>query len=155
MGPGHKTLITLDEAWQRLQAALAGVGARATQTVPTDDALGRVLAADLVSGVDVPPHDNSAMDGYALRLADLSGEGASLPQGQRIAAGQVGAPLAAGHCARIFTGAPVPVGADAVVMQEHTEVAPDGQIRFLQPVRPAQNIRRRGEDIAEIGRAHG
>jgi len=108
----------LDDAWCRLAQALqAQSPSPGTETLPTEQALNRVLAQDLVSAVDVPPHDNSAMDGYALCWADWQGaqdaQGVSvLPQGQRIAAGQVGQPLAAGHCARIFTGAPIPPGAD-------------------------------------------
>ncbi|MFT3856310.1 MAG: molybdopterin molybdotransferase MoeA [Aquabacterium sp.] len=152
----------LDEAWSRLQAAVvshvgSAVGSRRVETVPSFDALGRVLAADVVSEVDVPPLDNSAMDGYAVRAGDLSLAGqagmdaasSTLPQMQRIAAGQVGAALEAGRCARIFTGAPIPPGADAVVMQEHTAPgAAEGTVHFTQPVKPGQNIRRRGEDIA-------
>ena len=154
-----KPLMPLDEAWARLAQALsdsdtsADRTSRLVETVPTEQALARVLAQDLVSGVDVPPHDNSAMDGYAVRQADVqalmaAGATAGLPQAQRIAAGQVGEALAPGHCARIFTGAPVPPGADAVVMQEHTEPGTDGTVRFTQPVRLGQNIRLRGEDIA-------
>ena len=147
-------MLPLDDAWARLQQAVADRAPRATQTLPTEQALGRVLAADLVSGVDVPPHDNSAMDGYALRLTDLGASpvGQTLPQGQRIAAGQVGQQLAVGTCARIFTGAPIPAGADAVVMQEHTELEGNqvgAQVRFTQPIQAGQNIRRRGEDIAQ------
>ena len=147
-----KPLMPLDEAWARLAQALsdsdtsADRTSRLVETVPTEQALARVLAQDLVSGVDVPPHDNSAMDGYAVRQADVqalmaAGATAGLPQAQRIAAGQVGEALAPGHCARIFTGAPVPPGADAVVMQEHTEPGTDGTVRFTQPVRLGQNIR--------------
>lgn len=152
MAPSPKPLITLDDAWLRLQQALATHGPIATDELPTEQALNRVLAADLLATVDVPPHDNSAMDGYALRLADVPAPGARLPQTQRIAAGQLGATLQAGTCARIFTGAPIPAGADVVVMQEHTEVdaaSGDGPlVSFTQPIRPGQNIRRRGEDIA-------
>jgi len=154
MSSAFKPLMPLDEAWSRLAQALqVQLPSPGTETLPTEQALNRVLAQDLVSAVDVPPHDNSAMDGYALCWADWQGaqdaQGVSvLPQGQRIAAGQVGQPLAAGHCARIFTGAPIPAGADAVVMQEHTEAQPEGLVRFLQAVQPGQNIRRRGEDIA-------
>lgn len=157
MAQGPQTLMSLDEAWSRLADALGTwptVSARVT--LPTDQALMRVLADDVVSAVDVPPHDNSAMDGYALRLSDwqqAGGVGASLPQAQRIAAGQVGSALPAGACARIFTGAPIPEGADAVVMQEHTErvsrgPASEEAVVFKQPVMAGQNIRRRGEDIA-------
>lgn len=152
--PGAKPLLSLDEALASLHAVLfahvaSQPAGRVLQVEEVDsfEALGRVLAHKLVSHVDVPPADNSAMDGYAVRCADLPAEGLCLPQAQRIAAGQVGCELAAGHCARIFTGAPVPAGADAVIMQEQTEVTPDG-VRFLVPPRPGQNIRRRGEDIA-------
>jgi molybdopterin molybdotransferase len=147
---GFQALIPLDEAWARLQRALhdAHAGPRATEALATEQALGRVLAADITSTVDVPPHDNSAMDGYALRLADVPQVGDSLPQGQRIAAGQVGARLQPGTCARIFTGAPIPQGADAVVMQEHTTTAAGGRVQFTQPVHAGQNIRAQGEDIA-------
>ncbi len=150
--PHFKPLVTLDDAWSRLQQALSTHSPIATQELPTELALGRVLAADLVATVNVPPHDNSAMDGYALRLADAPAPGACLPQAQRIAAGQVGVTLQPGTCARIFTGAPIPAGADVVVMQEHTEVdSASGdatQVRFKQPIHPGQNIRRCGEDIA-------
>lgn len=151
MPPSPKPLMPLDEAWTRLQAELTAWCAThppAREQVDSFEALGRVLAEDVVSPVDVPPLDNSAMDGYAVRAAELAGEGRRLRQSQRIAAGALGEPLAGQSCARIFTGAPVPPGADAVVMQEQTEVLPDGQIRFLADVAPGQNIRRRGEDIA-------
>lgn len=164
MAATFKPLMPLDDAWQRLQAAVAqhveGAGRRQMETIPGFDALGRVLARDVVSPVDVPPLDNSAMDGYAVRAADLvlagqAGEAgigaaqATLPQAQRIAAGQVGVALQPGHCARIFTGAPVPAGADAVVMQEHTRAgAAEGTVHFTQAVEAGQNIRLRGEDIA-------
>lgn len=156
MAAAPQSLIPLDEAWSRLHQALSEhPHAAATEQLATEDALGRVLAQDVVSGVAVPPHDNSAMDGYAVRVADLAElanptePGPSLPVSQRIAAGQTGATLQPGSCARIFTGAPVPAGADAVVMQEHTEPgAAEGQVRFTQPVHAGQNIRRAGEDIA-------
>jgi molybdopterin molybdotransferase len=121
------------------------------EEVATFDALGRVLAADVASAIDVPPADNSSMDGYALRAADVAAAGAVLPVAQRIAAGAVGAPLAAGSAARIFTGAPVPPGADAIVMQEQCEaLAGDGlgAVRVLKVPQPGAWIRRRGEDVA-------
>jgi molybdopterin molybdotransferase len=107
------------------------------------EALGRVLAVDVVSICDVPPADNSAMDGYALRAADAW---LVLPVTQRIPAGVVGSALPAGEAARIFTGAQVPPGADAIVMQEQTELV-DGRLRVLAPVTAGQHIRRRGEDV--------
>ena len=114
----------------------------------TFDALGRVLAADVVSLLDVPPADNTSMDGYALRAADVPAAGTVLPVSQRIAAGHVGAPLQPGTAARIFTGAQVPAGADAVVMQEVCEAQPDGTVRVNQVPQAGQWVRRRAEDVA-------
>jgi len=122
------------------------------EMVSTFDADGRVLAQDLVSALQVPPQDNSSMDGYALRCADLTGPNPVLIVGQRIAAGASGAPLTAGTAARIFTGAPVPEGADAIVMQEDCELIPaEGDdlpaIRLSKPPVQGQWIRRAGEDV--------
>ena len=117
------------------------------QSVSTFDADGRVLAQDLLSSLDVPAHDNSSMDGYALRCADWLGADTLLPVSQRIAAGSSGHALAAASAARIFTGAPIPPGADAVVMQEDCD-AMDGGIRLAAQPRSGQWIRRRGEDVA-------
>ena len=111
---------------------------------PLLDALGGVLAQPVSSSIDVPGADNSAMDGYALRAADATGP---LPVTQRIPAGQVGKPLQPGTAARIFTGAPVPPGADTVVMQENC-VEDDGVVTVCGEVAPGQNIRPRGQDIA-------
>ena len=118
-------------------------------TVATFDADGRVLAQDLVSALQVPSFDNSAMDGYAVRCADLAA-GVALPVSQRIPAGSSPAPLAAQTLARIFTGAPVPSGADAVVMQEDCVLQADGRVMVNGPVTAGQWIRRSGEDI-ELG----
>lgn len=139
-------MLSLDEALARLVAGAAGARIRRTQSVATFDALGRVLAADVVSAIDVPPADNTSMDGYALRAADVTEAGHVLPVSQRIAAGSVGAPLVAGSAARIFTGAQVPAGADAIVMQEQCE-AVDGGVRIGTVPQPGQWIRRRGEDV--------
>lgn len=114
-------------------------------TVALQDALGRVLAGDVVSPIAVPGEDNSAMDGYALRAADA---GLRLPISQRIAAGATGSELAPGSAARIFTGAPVPPGADAVAMQEDCELI-GGELSVRVELRPGQNIRPRGQDIVE------
>ena len=116
------------------------------QTVPTFDALGRVLAHGVSSAIDVPPADNTSMDGYALRCADLPAAGTVLPVSQRIPAGVVGAPLLPGSAARVFTGAQLPAGADAVVMQEQCE-AVDGGVKVNTVPQPGQWIRRRGEDV--------
>ena len=140
-------LMALDDAVARLLAEAAPL--QDVEQVSTFEADGRVLAQDIVAGLTVPPRDNSAMDRYAVRLADCTGD-AVLPVSQRIPAGTVGQPLAAGTAARIFTGAQVPEGADAVVMQEDTEaIAGDGlgQVRIRPVPRPGQNIRRAGEDV--------
>ncbi|MEN9770625.1 MAG: hypothetical protein RLZZ180_2255, partial [Pseudomonadota bacterium] len=113
--PARAALRPLDEALAELMARAQP--SLPAQTVSTFDADGRVLAQDLVSPLDVPGHDNSSMDGYAVRLADWVAGGV-LPVSQRIAAGSAAAPLQAASVARIFTGAPVPLGADAIVMQE-------------------------------------
>ncbi len=144
--PARAPLLALDDALARLAAGAAAARIADVETVSTFDALGRVLAADVVSAIDVPPADNTSMDGYALRAADAASPDAVLPVAQRIAAGQVGQPLAAGTAARIFTGAPIPAGADAIVMQELAEVV-DGGIRVREAPRPGQWIRRRGEDV--------
>lgn len=142
-------MISLDEALTILRQSLPPGGLGRTESVPAHQALGRVLAADILSPLDVPPHDNSAMDGYALRTVDAPQAGAVLPVSQRIPAGSVGQPLRPGTAARIFTGAPVPDGADAVLMQEQAQALDGGAaVRFLQPPMPGGNIRRRGEDVA-------
>ena len=143
-------LIPLDTALAQLLAALDDWRVP-TETLSTLQADGRVLAQDVVSTLEVPPQDNSSMDGYALRCADIA-PGRALPVSQRIPAGSQGAPLQAGTVARIFTGAPIPPGADAVIMQEDClEVngtdpsAPAIQVQTQAQV--GQWIRRRGEDV--------
>ena len=116
------------------------------QAVSTFDALGRVLAHGVSSAIDVPPADNTSMDGYALRCADVPAAGTVLPVSQRIPAGVVGAPLLPGSAARVFTGAQLPAGADAVVMQEQCEALEDG-VQVNTVPQPGQWIRRRGEDV--------
>src|SRR5580765_3510964 len=111
-------MLSLDEAVERLLGQVRAPGPERAESVSTFDALGRVLAEDVRSLLDVPPEDNSEMDGYALRVADVAEPGTVLRVSQRIAAGRVGTALEPGSAARIFTGAQVPVGADAVVMQE-------------------------------------
>ncbi|MEN9374408.1 MAG: hypothetical protein RIR79_1960 [Pseudomonadota bacterium] len=142
-------MISLNEALQRL---LGSVEIRNdVERLPILEADGRVLAQDVVSALHVPPHDNSAMDGYAVRCADVSAAGTALPTilpiSQRIAAGTVGTPLLAGTAARIFTGAPVPVGADAVIMQEECTLLENGSVQINAVPKPNQNIRRAGEDV--------
>ena len=116
------------------------------QAHSTFDALGRVLGEDVRSGLDVPPADNTSMDGYAMRCDDVPVAGTVLPVSQRIPAGVVGEVLQPGTAARIFTGAQVPLGADAVVMQEQCEALGEGVRVDVVPA-PGQWIRRRGEDV--------
>ena len=118
-----------------------------TETVPTLEANGRVLAEDQRATIDVPSADNTQMDGYAVRAADCASGSATLRVSQRIAAGSVGEPLEPGTAARIFTGALIPPGADAVVMQEQCEVVGDS-VTVRHAPRPGEWIRRRGEDVA-------
>ena len=149
--PARGPLISADDALARLLAAVAPLAR--IETVATPEAWGRVLAQDVVSAVNVPPEDNSAMDGYAVRLADLTPGavgGSVLRVSQRIAAGRPGQPLSPGTVARIFTGAQVPAGADAVVMQEHCEALPGpglGTVRVNELPTPGMAIRRQGEDV--------
>lgn len=117
-----------------------------TEQIDLADAFGRALAADLVSPLTVPPFSNAAMDGYALRAADLPASGTSLPVSQRIAAGDAPAPLLPGTAARIFTGAALPEGADTVVMQE--QCTPDGDRVVINATPPAgEHVRLAGADI--------
>lgn len=139
------SLISVEDALQRLLAWAEQAPLDGQEAVPLAQADGRVLAAPLLAGLDLPPWDNSAMDGYALRLAD--GQGEPLPVSQRILAGSAPQPLKPGTCARIFTGAPLPPGADCVEMQENTEVLADGRVRFLEALRPGRNVRPRGQEV--------
>ncbi|MGA7181350.1 MAG: gephyrin-like molybdotransferase Glp [Thiobacillaceae bacterium] len=115
------------------------------EVVPLDAALGRVLGKGVISRVTVPPLDNSSMDGYAVRAREVE-TGVPMWVSQRIAAGQMGEVLQPGTAARIFTGAPIPPGADSVVMQENA-IVEGGEVRFPSSPRSGQNIRRAGEDI--------
>ncbi len=110
------------------------------------EATGRTLASDIIAPIDVPPADNSAMDGYAIRCGDWSDAQTAIPLTQRITAGSVPAELTPTSAARIFTGASVPPGADTVVMQEHCEEA-DGAVRILKLPDQGANIRRQGQDL--------
>ncbi|MEO4046447.1 gephyrin-like molybdotransferase Glp [Pseudomonas sp. CAU 1711] len=138
------SLLPVEEALQRLLALAEAAPIGEEESVALAQADGRVLAADLVAGLDLPPWPNSAMDGYALCLAEWTGE--PLPVSQRILAGQAPGPLQPGTCARIFTGAPLPAGADAVEMQENAEVLADGRVRFLEPIKAGQNVRPQGQE---------
>lgn len=136
-------LLNVDEALERLLQGVVGVEEK--EQIATLDALGRVLAAPQLSKIDVPPMDNSAMDGYAVRVVDCAG-GAKLRISQRIAAGDIAQPLSAGTAARIFTGAPIPPGADAIVMQEFCTVEGDA-VLINAPPRLGHWVRKRGDDI--------
>ncbi len=137
-------LMAVEVALERLLEMAASTPILQREHVPLAAASGRVLAEDLVSSLDLPPWPNSAMDGYALRLADWNGE--PLVVSQRIFAGQAPEPLAIGTCARIFTGAPVPAGADCVEMQENAVVESDQRVRFTEPMVSGQNIRPQGQE---------
>ena len=137
-------MLTYEQALEKLLAAAQPV--EEVRHVPLLAAAGRVLAVVQQSGVSVPPLDNSAMDGYAVRTADVTTAGICLPISQRIPAGTVGVPLQPGSVARIFTGAPIPAGADAVVMQERCEHG-EGGVVINQVPKSGENIRRAGEDI--------
>lgn len=137
------TLLSVDEALEQL--LVNAVAIEETENLALPDALGRVLSKTQTAAVDVPPADNSAVDGYALKLSDHQELG-DLPVHQRIAAGQAPEPLKKGTAARIFTGAAIPPGADTVVMQENTEVH-DDHLRILKPPEEGQNIRPAGQDI--------
>ena len=132
------------------RAILEGLRPLPVERLPLLDALGRVLAEDAVSPLDLPPWDNSAMDGYAVRAADLeAGDGPwTLRIVEEIQAGAFPTrPLGPGECARIFTGAPIPEGADGVIRQEDTDRPRDGAIRILDRRDAGRNLRYRGEDI--------
>ncbi|WP_342621156.1 gephyrin-like molybdotransferase Glp [Rhodoferax sp. GW822-FHT02A01] len=143
-------LKSLDEALAQLLASVTPISQ--TERVATLEADGRVLAQEVVSALHVPPQDNSSMDGYAVRCQDIAVAGVVLPVSQRIPAGAAGSPLQPGTVARIFTGAPVPLGADSIVMQEDC-AAVEGiegspaQVQVNAIPKVGQWIRRAGEDV--------
>lgn len=121
--------------------------ANTVQTTPLKEALNKALAENVVAGLDVPPHPNSAVDGYALRAEDWQ-QDLALSVSQRIPAGTKPARLLPGTLARIFTGATIPEGANAVVMQENTRVTEDAKVIIEHAPRPNSNIRPQGQDIS-------
>jgi molybdopterin molybdotransferase len=138
-------MLTFEVARARILSQVTALG---TENIPLDEADGRVLGADLVSEVDLPGFDYSAMDGYAVTAADFSGSGPwQLPVTLEQRAGDAPRQLARASAARIFTGAPLPAGADAVVMQEDTEREGE-RVLLTQAPRPGEHVRRRGEDLA-------
>jgi molybdopterin molybdotransferase len=142
--------IPLEEARTLIDSVARPVAA--AELVPIVDANGRVLAADVVAPFDVPPFSRAGMDGYAVRAEDTFGASRQEPRTLRcieqVFTGQVPSrAVAGGDCTEIATGAPMPEGADAVVMVEETEKEPSGEIRIFTPVYPRQNVGRRGADI--------
>ncbi|MEO3434704.1 gephyrin-like molybdotransferase Glp [Inquilinus sp. CAU 1745] len=141
-------LMRIEDALTELERRLPPIDE--TEAAPLTDAEGRILAADIVAGRSVPPHDNSAVDGYAVRFADLAADGPTrLPLAGRVAAGHpLADPLPAGSALRAFTGAALPSGVDTVLMQEDCEV--DGDTVSIPPgIRKGANYRLAGEDVAE------
>lgn len=138
-------MLSYDEALSRLTDGAPVISG--TESLPTLAAAGRILACSQRAPLDAPPLDNSAMDGYALAVADVRDPGDYLRVAQRIPAGRMGTPLQSGTAARIFTGAPIPEGADAVVMQELCEPV-GGEVRIRHRPQVGENIRRAGSDIA-------
>ena len=145
-------MLTVSETIQKLIARaqpLANDRRRAgLQSVPVTEALGRVIAVDIASTIDVPPAANSAMDGYAFCAADAAANNFKLPVSQRIPAGSVAVPLVPGTAARIFTGGEIPLGADTVAMQENCEEA-DESVSVDAKVASGTNVRSQGQDIQE------
>ena len=136
--------MTVEQAIAALLAMAQAQRLQDSESVLLDDARQRVLASDLVATLDLPPWPNSAMDGYALNLEDWQGE--PLVVSQQIFAGVAPKALQPGTCARIFTGAPMPAGANCVEMQENVEVLADASVRFTQALRVGQNIRPQGQE---------
>ena len=142
-------MLTVKEAQALLLAELQPADL-ATQTLPLSASIGNYLAADVVAKLSFPPADTSAMDGYAIRSSDVRTTAPQPPPlkvTQRIAAGYCGEPLTPGSAARIFTGAPIPDGADSVVMQEECDEAKDGTLHCPANVPEGQHIRYQGEDL--------
>ena len=141
-------MISVDEALERI---LEGIEPLGLERIPVTEALGRVLGEDVCSSLLIPPKDNSAMDGYALRSEDTRGAGSGSPRvlkviGDLPAGSTFTGCVERGQAVRIMTGAPIPSGADAVVMKEYTEAQGD-EVRVFKEVKEGENIRRAGEDV--------
>lgn len=153
----HKPMLTVEQALLNLLQAVRPLAATsgeasAIEWIPTLEANGRVLAQTQYAGLHVPPMDNTQMDGYAVRAQDCQSGAARLPVSQRIPAGVVGTRLEAGTAARIFTGAFIPEGADAVVMQEQCTLETENEqtfVRIAHAPKQGEWIRQQGEDIRE------
>ncbi|VXC59197.1 gephyrin-like molybdotransferase Glp [Pseudomonas sp. 8O] len=140
----HPGLLPVEAALERLLALADAAPIEQVEQVELAEADGRVLAEPLIATLDLPPWANSAMDGYALRLADWNNQ--ALPVSQRIQAGTAPTPLQPGTCARIFTGAPLPEGADTVEMQENAELDESGCVMFRESLKVGQNVRAQGQE---------
>ena len=140
--------LLVEQALERIHALAAPVPG--IERVAIRETLGRVLAAPIHAPADVPAHDNSAMDGYAVRAADVGGDGPAVLRvlGTAWAGRPFPGPVGPGECVRIMTGAVIPAGADAVVIQEKTGTAPGGAVRLDDRPRAGDNVRKAGEDIA-------
>jgi molybdopterin molybdotransferase len=144
-----RAVLTPDDARARILAALSDVAPLAAERLPLADALGRALAEGLAADGDVPAFDAATMDGYALRAVDARRPGARLPVAFEVFAGRpVPRPLEPGTCCRIFTGAPLPDGADAVEMQEEVRRAGRGPAVFRRAAERGRFVRARGSDLA-------
>ena len=143
-GCDHPGLLPMEAVLERLLALADAAPIEQVEQIVLAEADGRVLAEPLIAALDLPPWANSAMDGYALRLADCNGQ--ALPISQRIQAGTAPTPLEPGTCARIFTGAPLPEGADTVEMQENVELDEAGRVHFREPLKVGQNVRAQGQE---------
>ncbi len=139
-------LLLLDQALEKLTRHITPISE--TLQVPLEQSLGCILASDIKSPLNVPPHNNSAMDGYALKLSDLSTINTLPLAGKSFAGHPFEGPLPEGSCIRIMTGACIPDGADTVIMQEHTEKKSDGIVFNKYPQQAGANIRQAGEDIS-------
>ena len=139
------SLMNVDAALQILLERAQSAAPLSVQELALEQAENHVLAEPLLAQFAMPPWPNSAMDGYAVRSNEVLA-GHTLPVSQKIFAGQDPEPLQQGTCARIFTGAPMPEGADAVEMQENTEVLDDGSVRFSQTVPAAKFVRAKGQE---------
>ena len=137
----QSALLELDSALDEVVASAAPL--MACERIQLLEADGRILREDITSEISVPPFDNSAMDGWAVHSEDLQESGATLKITQRITAGERSSiPLLRGEAARIFTGATIPPGADAVVMQEHAKLIDDHHVAFHEKIKRGQWVRK-------------
>jgi molybdopterin molybdotransferase len=153
-------MLELEEALARILSVVPSVQ---SESIPLDQAHRRILAERVLAPVNIPLFDNSAMDGYAVRATDVQGAGAENPTGLRLrgrvpAGESFAGEVLPGTCVRIFTGSPLPYGADAVIMQEDTRIDPaqPETVLFLDSIKPWENIRLQGEDVkrgAPLGEA--